>query len=401
LVLTLITAGLGPVLARFYREPRLLTITLLSSLSFFIGGLRVQPTALLKRQMRFSALAFRDILAYVIAVPVGITMAWRGAGYWALVALPLTLNFIQMAVSWMLVRWRPGRPHRDRQIGSMLAFGGNVSLSYLIFNLNRSFDSILIGWYWGAAPLGLYSRAYNLLMLPVRQLSTPAGNVAIPSFSRLQDNPERFARYYLRAIGLIIWITAPIFGFLFVAAKPAIVLVLGPNWGEAAPVFQILVVSALGQLLLESTIWLFISRGQSARLLKLLLIISPAIICSFAIGLPFGIKGVALSSSLILIAILPWILRFTFRGTHLTLKRLGRTLLYPVSLCLLGIFLAHVGLDLFAPERILSQLSVVALGFAAAYSLSALIPPAREELRSFRELKSELRWFGPKTDPSE
>ena len=384
--LTLVVAALGPVLARFYREPRLIGITLLLSLTFLIGGLRVQPNALLKRQMRFSSLAFRDIASYALAVPVAITMAWRGAGYWALVALPLTLNFIQMVVSWMMVPWRPGLPRREARVGSMVAFGGNVSAAYLVCNLNRSIDSVLIGWYWGAAPLGLYSRAYNLLMLPVRQLSAPAGNVAIPAFSRLQDDPERFARYYLRALGLIIWITAPIFGFLFVAAKPVIALVLGAKWGEAAPVFQILVVSALGQLLLESTIWLFVSRGQSGRLLKLLLTIFPIIAGSFALGLPFGIKGVALCGSLVLVTILPWILKFTFRGTHLTLKRLGRAALYPVSLCLFAIFLAELALHFVHPERVLMQLLVVGLGFAAAYSLSTLIPSVREEIMSFRDL---------------
>ena len=68
------------------------------------------------------------------------------------------------------------------------------------------------------------------------------------------------------------WIGAPIFGFLFVAAEPVIVLALGKQWRAAAPVFQILAIFALGQLLLESTLWLLVSRGQSRRLLKLLLI---------------------------------------------------------------------------------------------------------------------------------
>jgi PST family polysaccharide transporter len=143
------------VLARFYREPRLIAITLLLSLAFFIGGLRVQPNALLKRQMRFSALAFRDIASYLVAVPVALTMAWRGAGYWALVALPLALNFTQMTLSWLLVGWRPGLPRRDSQVASMVTFGGNISISYLVINLCRGFDSILIGRYWGAAPPGL------------------------------------------------------------------------------------------------------------------------------------------------------------------------------------------------------------------------------------------------------
>lgn len=389
--LMLATAALAPVLAKFYREPRLVNITLLLSVTFLIGGLRVQPDALLKRQMRFSSLAIRDMASYILAVPVAITMAWRGAGYWALVALPLTLNLTQMTLSWLMVKWRPGPLRRDAKVGSMVAFGGNVAASYLIFNVIRNADNVLIGWYWGAAPLGLYSRAYNLLMLPVRQLSIPAGSVAIPAFSKIQRDPERYARYYLRATSLIMWISASLFGFLFVAAEPVIVLILGDRWQEAAPVFQILALSALGQILLETIVWLLVSRGRSERLFKLLLIISPILIASFVIGLPFGIKGVALSSSLVLLIILPWALKFAFRGTDLTLQRLGQALLYPISLCLVGVFFAELALHLIAPERVLLQLLVVALGFALAYSLSAFIPAVREEIMSFKNVLSELR----------
>jgi O-antigen/teichoic acid export membrane protein len=393
--LMLATVALAHVLARFYRDSRIVNITYLVSLTFLIGGLRVQPDAILKRQMRFSSLAIRDVASCALAVPVAITMAWRGAGYWALVVLPLTLNFTQMAFSWLMIKWRPGLPRRDAQVGSMIAFGGNVAASYFIITVSRSADNVLIGRYMGAGPLGLYSRAYNLLMLPVRQLSAPAASVAIPTFSRTQTDPERFARYYLRAVNLLMWISAPIFGFLFVAAQPVIVLLLGNQWREAAPVFQILAISALTQLLLESTIWLFVSRGQSQQLLKLLLIISPIIIGSYAIGLPFGIKGVALSGSLVLLCILPWMLKFTFRGTELTLQRLGRALLYPVALSLAGVFLAEVALHLMGPERIFSQLLVVALSFVAAYSLLAFIPPVREEIISLKKLSSELRLSNP------
>jgi O-antigen/teichoic acid export membrane protein len=389
--LMLVTVALAPVLARFYREPRLVDITLLLSLTFLIGGLRVQPDALLKRQMRFFSLAIRDVSSYAIAVPVAIAMAWRGANYWALVALPLTLNFIQMVLSWLMVKWRPSLPRRGAQVGSMVTFGGNVAASYFIVAVSRSADNVLIGWYSGAGPLGLYSRAYNLLMLPVRQLSLPAGSVAIPAFSRIQSDPDRFARYYLRAVSLIMWISAPIFGFLFAAAQPVIVLLLGNQWREAAPVFQILALSALGQFLVESSIWLFVSRGQSHQLLRLLLFISPLLVGSYAIGLPFGIKGVALSGSLALLAILPWMLKFTFRGTELTLGRLGRTLLCPVSLCLVAIFFAELVLRLIAPAGIFPQLLLVALGFSAVYLLSAFVPPVRAEMMSLKKLSSELR----------
>jgi O-antigen/teichoic acid export membrane protein len=389
--LMLVTAASAPLIARFYHDHRLVRITLLLSFMFLIGGLRVQADALLKRQMRFSSLAVRDITSCAVGVFVGVTMALRGDGYWALIALPLTMNSVQMGLSWLMVSWRPGLPRRDGEVGSMIRFGGNVAVSYVMINFNRSVDNILVGWYWGAAPLGLYSRAYNLLMLPVRQLSAPAGSVAVTAFSRIQSDPERFARYYLRAINLIMWIAAPVFAFLFVAAEPVIVLVLGHQWRAAAPVFQILALSALGQLLLESTIWLFVSRGQSNNLLRLLLVVSPVIIASFAVGLPFGIKGVALSGSLVLLAVLPWMLKFAFRGTDLTLARLGRSTLYPISVSLSGLFAAETLLRLFAPERILPQLLTVSLGFLFAFLCAALIRPVRDEIISLHGLSRDLR----------
>jgi len=281
-------------------------------------------------------------------------------------------------------------PRRGVQVGSMIVFGGSVAASYFISGVSRSADNVLIGRYMGAGPLGLYSRAYNLLMLPVRQLSGPAGSVAIPAFSRTQDEPERLARYYLRTINLVMWISSPVFGFLFVAAQPVIVLALGNQWREAAPVFQILAISALGQLLLDSTNWLFVSRGRSQQLLKILLIISPITVAGYVIGLPFGIKGVALSGSLVLLGTLPWMLKSAFRGTQLTLLRTGRALLYPIALSIAGVLLGELALELIRPERMFSKLLVTALSFAAAYSLSALLPPVREEIMSLRKLSSEL-----------
>jgi PST family polysaccharide transporter len=391
LTLMLIAVALAPALAWFYREPRLKEIALVLSCTFLIGGLRVQHEALLKRQMRFTAVAIRDVTSSAVGVSLAIIMAWRGAGYWAIVAFPIASQFARMALSWLAVRWIPTLPQRDARVRSMVVFGGNVSASFLLTYISRNADNALIGWWWGAGPLGLYSRAYNLLMLPVQQLNAPVGQVVISTFSRIQGDRERFARYYLRVAKLMTWITAPTFGFLFVAAEPVIVLVLGNQWWQAAPVFQILAISGLGQLLFNSTIWLFVSRGESGRLFKLLLVTTPIIIGSFVIGLPFGINGVALSGSLVFIALLPWMLKYAFRGTNLTLQRLAQAILYPVSLCLVGIIVGELVLQLIAPERMLSQLLLVAVTFVAVYSLAALIPAVREEMASLVRLLNNLR----------
>lgn len=386
-----ITAALAPLIGWFYHEARLVNITLFCSLTFLIGGLRVQHDALLRRQMRFRALAIRDVTSYLVAVPIAIAMALRGAGYWALVALPLTLNFTGMSLSWVMARWIPGLPQRGVKVRSLVSFGGNIALSYVIYTLARSADSILIGWRWGAGPLGLYSRAYNLLMLPVRQLGGPARSVAVPAFSRVQDDAERLGRYYLRAVNVIMWISAPIFGFLFVAAEPVIVLTLGGRWRGAAPVFRLLAMFALGQLLLESTNWLLVSRGKSLRLLQLWLMLAPIMIASYAIGLPFGIRFVALSSALVQFAILPGILKFTFRGTTITLRRLGRAVLYPVLMCLVAVCSARVAQNFFTRLETIPALLVATLGFTVGCLLSLLLPQMRDDLMSFWSLLARSR----------
>jgi O-antigen/teichoic acid export membrane protein len=361
----------------------------------------VQHDALLRRQMRFSALAFRDVASYVVGVPVGIIFALRGAGYWALVALPLTMNVTAMTLTWVLVKWIPGLPRRAANIRSLVAFGGNVAASYLICNAMRSSDTVLIGRKWGAGPLGLYSRAYNLLLLPVRQLSAPARSVAVPTFSRTQDDPERFSRYYLRTINLMMWIGVPVFAFLFVAAEPVIVLALGKQWREAAPVFRILSISALGQLMFESTIWLFVSRGESRHLLKLFLALAPITVASFAAGLPFRIKGVAFSGSVVLIAIFPWVLKQAFRGTTLTLRRLAEAIAVPVFLCLPAIVVAEIALHLVGTRSVIPELLITSVCFVVAYAISLALPVVRNEFQLLLEMGRSVysKWAGP-SNPS-
>jgi len=386
LALAAITASSAPILVSFYHEPRLRAITYVVSLTFVIGGLRVQHDALLQRNMRFTVLAIRDVTSFVVAVPTAIFLAWRGAGYWAIVALPLIVNATQMTLSWVMTRWIPSLPGNFRGVRSLVKFGGDVAASYLTISFTRSSDSMLIGRYWGAGPLGLYSRAMNLLLLPTRQLGAPARRVAVPAFSRVQNDRDRLARVYLRMANLIMWITGPIFGFLFVAATPVIVLTLGYKWRAAAPVFQILAIFALGQLLYESIIWLLVSRGESQRLLKMSLIACPITVLSYVIGLPFGIKGVAWSGALGMLAVFPWMLNFSFRGTALKLSDLGKNLFYPVITTLAGVAAGEMVLHAAVGLSNFPQILVIGAGFTAGCAVMLLLPPVREEVRGLKDL---------------
>jgi PST family polysaccharide transporter len=217
-------------------------------------------------------------------------------------------------------------------------------------------------------------------MIPIRQLSGPAFSVAVPGFSIIQSDRERLAHYYLRAVAILVWIAAPIFGFLFVCASPIILLALGNRWNDAAPVFEILVIGALGQLLIQPTIWLMVGKGDTRRLRNLLSVVAVIIISSFAIGLPFGVKGVAVMGSTVIMAILPWVLKFSFRDTPLTLRRFLGAVYWPIAVCCGGITLAEITLHVWKPTGALLQLAAAGLSFAVVYAMSLFIPAARKDL---------------------
>jgi PST family polysaccharide transporter len=187
------------------------------------------------------------------------------------------------------------------------------------------------------------------------------------------------------------WLHAPLLAFLFAGAKPIIVLTLGEQWRDSAGVFQILALSALVQPLYETISWLFISMGRPAELTRIGLVFTPIIVVSFALGLPFGIQGVAFSYSIVTIAALPWMLRYCFKGTNLDVVSVWNCLLRPICTSLSAIVLSAIATSVWSRPSDLGTLLVVASTFAATCSLAALLPGVRSELSSFKGLLAQLR----------
>ena len=292
----LVIAALAPVIAWFYGEPRLTWITLALAGAFIFGGLTIQHQALLRRNMRFGSLASISIISMVVGIVTAIIAAWYGAGYWALVIMQLSGAIAGAIAVWVVCGWRPGLPVRRSGVREMLAFGGNLTGFNVIQYFVANFDKILIGRYLGANPLGLFTKAYNLLLLPIRQVNAPISAVAIPALSRLQDDMKRYRKYYLKAVSIISFITMPAILFMILNSEKIICLVLGEKWIAASPFFRVLGVSGLVRPVANTSGWLFVSMGRTDRMLKWRLLtfwVSPLLYISGiyllgAIGVAYG-----------------------------------------------------------------------------------------------------------------
>jgi O-antigen/teichoic acid export membrane protein len=296
-VTTLLVAALSPVVAWFYREPRLVVVTLVLSGTFLLTSATVQHIALLNRQMRFGLVAMIYIVSLLAGVLTGVGMALLGYGYWALVGASVMQVAIRLVLAWLISGWRPQLPSRNTQTWHMLTFGANITAGSLIHSLARGADNLLIGRFFGAAAVGLYSRASILLIRPLEQFTTPINAVLVPVLSRLQTQPERYRRTFLRAYEAMALISFLATGLLLPLARPVTLVVLGPRWEEAAPIFAAFSIAALCIPLAGASTWLFQTQGRGKDWLFFSFLGSCITVASYVAGLPFGPAGLAISYS--------------------------------------------------------------------------------------------------------
>jgi PST family polysaccharide transporter len=296
--LAALCAASAPLVAKFYGEPQLMRITLAISATFIFAGLTSQHAALLQRQMRFGVLSFIDVIAMASGIAAAIVLALFHARYWALVVMPAMQSVVVLIGMWLASGWMPGRPRRGSGVIPMLKFGGNLTGFNVLNYLTRNFDNILIGDFLGAGSLGIYSKAYNLLLMPIRQISSPMGAVALPALCRLQHEPDQYRRYCLRAVKIIAFFGMPLVAFTFIEAGDLVLTLLGRQWTAAIPVFRWLAPAAFVGTLSVVPEWLCNSLGTTYRLFRWALVAVPVIIGGFAIGLKWGPAGVAASFSL-------------------------------------------------------------------------------------------------------
>ena len=183
----------------------------------------------------------------------------------------------------------------------MLAFGGNLTAFNFLNYFARNLDNALIGWRWGAWPLGIYSKAYQLMLLPISQITSPLSSVAIPALSRLHDDPVRYRSFYIRSLKMIAYFTMPAVACAAVLADDIVRLVLGSQWAEAAGVFRLLAIAAIFQPILATVGWLYVSGNRTKAMARWGLIASPLLVISFVIGLPWGPRGVSLCYSIMIL----------------------------------------------------------------------------------------------------
>lgn len=290
---SLLFFGLSSPISNFYNEPRLVSLVQVLAFNYLFSSFGVVYLVKLKKALRFKHIAYVEFASVLISGIVGIVMAFLGYGVWSLVGktmtrtLVLTIGFFLFSARWfpsLVFDWQV-----CKELSSMsFNYTGTITFNYW----SRRLDDFLIGKFMGATALGIYSYAYRLLLFPIRMIKVQMIRVMFPTFSNIQDEPDRIRSMALKLAGAISMVTYPIMLMLFFLADSFVLLVLGEEW---LPIIPILRLFCFG-VLLELVVFpgsIMLSQGKADLLLKVTVCTKLLTILCIIIGLNWGIQGVA------------------------------------------------------------------------------------------------------------
>ncbi len=333
LALAGLTVACAPVLAGFFHLPQLAGVLRLLSVSVALKGLTGGPIARLTRAFRFRRLAVIDVSTQLAGGAVGIAWALHHGGYWSLVAQTLTTDALAVVLLLACVGRQPVVPSLASLAG-MWRYGANVVGFWSVIYVMRNADNLLVGRYLGPVQLAFYAVSYRVLMFSVQSFGTVVNRVAFPVYCRLQHDLPRARTQFRQSTRVVALVAAPVMTLGILVAPVAVPAVFGPSWRPAVFPMQLLALSGMRQSVQVLVDPVLQAQGRGAWQLRYGLLWSVVCVSAVAVGLRWGIVGVAAGYALSDAAISPVAVAMSCRALQFPVRDYLRDLAPAVLACL-------------------------------------------------------------------
>jgi len=382
LVLGIVILLASPLVSVFYKKPELAAVTAVLSISFILQGLCIQHIALLQRHLKFTTVAINDISALIMNIVVAVVMAALGFHYWALVGGTIASTITLLILTFYSCPWKPGRVQKGNGVRDMMKFGGRLTVSNFVHYFSRNLDSLLIGRFIGAEPLGLYSKAFSLLMSPLNQIRAPLTTLSLPVLSSLRGEPERYQSYYRQLLDVSISLALPLSVYCFLEGEFLIRILLGQQWMAAVPVFKVFSIAGVFVAMSAAPGLVMLSHGFAKRHMHLTILTAVMISVSFLIGIPFGIKGIAWGYTIASFLIMIPLISYGFRDTPIKPRLIFEAISGPLLATSVAGVAVFIFIYSFSSDQIIVHVFTGLLFLIIYVFITLLRPRTRDTLRS-------------------
>lgn len=234
---------LAPLIAEFYHIEQLTNVVRVLALVLIFSSLKNVQQAYVSKTMQFKKFFWATIIGTVISAVVGIVMAVKGCGVWAIVAQTLTNTALDTLILWLSVKWRPKFIFSFRRLRILFNYGWKLLVSALIDVIYNNLRQLIIGKKYSQTDLAYYNKGNQFPSVIVLGINSSIDSVMLPTLSNEQDNVDQVKNITRRSIKIGSYIMAPLMIGLAVTAPGFVKLILGDNWLPCVPILQILCIS--------------------------------------------------------------------------------------------------------------------------------------------------------------
>lgn len=391
-LLTLIVFLSAPLIAQFYKNPELISITRGLSFVFLLNGAAIVQRIKLEKSFRFKTIGLVEVVSSLLSVSLALVMAFNNYGVWSLVVLHLTKPLFYNVAIWVLSKWSPLFSFQLNSIKKLSKFSFALFINGLLGTLSLNLDKILIGRSLGETSLGVYSKSFSTVRMPVNQVMSALGRVIFPAFSSIQSDHNKIFEVYKQVVLLISTLIFPVMLTFFIFSDELVLGLFGEKWAAMGPIFKILSVT-VGlipfNILADSVVK---SQGRIDLLNYITFIEKPMVIIAVVIGILMGsINTVALAFSINIVLVFFIKSFIVTKALHKTYWPLLFCHLRSIRIIILPVLAMVLIGQLISGPSLMLKFAVLASTLLVSLVLlkSSLITPAFEFIKSYRNSKTK------------
>jgi O-antigen/teichoic acid export membrane protein len=378
-------------IARALDEPRLPELVRWASVIVVLQSFGSVPAAVLKRRLDFRLFAIRTTIGTAVGGTIGIALALSGYGVWSLIFMQICKVSVESAVLLGWGAWRPRLRFSLDRCRDLFDFAGPLTIQSMWNFVNDELPKAIVAVSIGTQAVGLLAFARRPLEFLTQCFLGPVTAVTLPAVSRLQAEPDKINDFYVKAVRLGALVGFPVFVGFAAVAPEAVPLVFGPQWTQAVPAVQLLMLLGLVRIVDGTSGLSLLALGHSRLLLKMNMLYTVSVVLALPVAAKFGLEAAVAGLVLCNLALLPVFFHYANRVGGIDVRPALAT--FPrLAICAASMVAA---IELFrsaAPADASAFLVLsgeIALGGATFATAAALLLPG--ELRSAAAVLLRLR----------
>lgn len=324
LALCLVVAAISPLAAYLLHEERLTEVLLGLSIVFPLSTAGAMHRALMQRERRFKTLVRQELVNGVFSLGCAVVAAKLGFGVYSLVIQHVVTVTMSTLQSWFSNKVRPTWEWSGAEFHKTWHFTSHLLAFRCLTYFSGNADNILVGRFLGSVELAWYSMAYRIMAVPVQAMGRVVTRVMLPHFSSDQDDPARIGRHFVAMLSLLAALSWPAFALAWGLREPFVDVLFGEKWKPVAAVLAWLALTGMAKIVAYHTGTILTALANTRQLRNNGIISSTANVTAFAIGVPFGIVGVAMAGFIASSMVAIYVLDVSLKLVGQSVLSLGR-----------------------------------------------------------------------------